>query len=841
MSAFFIRRIILIGCPVVSSMVSKGMVDKQKVTSITIPVSGMTCAACVYHVGEALEGVPQVEQAAVNLATEKATVHIRNGEIQKDLLKSAIENAGYQVGSESITLSIEGMTCAACVSHIENSISKLAGVEEALVNLATETAKVRYIPGFESISSIRLAITNAGYSSSYLDKEELGYGSTERAQRLIIQQALASLSGAAIIMFAMIPNFVSLLPFNHQYLAFIIATVIQLWAGSQFYKSSLSAAKHRTTNMNTLIAVGTSAAYLYSAFVVISDLLGINNSFSETHFGTSCAIIGMVLLGRYLESKSRMRATDSIKSLMEIAPKMANTIRGTEVKKVPVDDLVIGDVVAVKPGEIIPVDGSVIEGFSEVDESSLTGESIPTVKKIGDSVLTSTINGTGSIKIITETLSTNTIYSKIISLIEDTQTSKAPIQRIADKLAALLVPIILCVSFLTFLIWMFFGPTPEHSYATIAAVAVLVIACPCAMGLATPIAIMVGSGKGAEHGILYKDALAIETLQKVDSVIFDKTGTLTNGDPKVSHIKPTTGYSEAEILKYAGAVEKNSEHILAKAILSECSLKNIETYDVYQFQAFPGLGASGMIGNKEILVGKKVFLETHQVEFLQNSNTDNLGKIHVAIGGEYAGSILVSDTIRDDAKETISRLQNMNLDLVILSGDAKEVVETVAKELGIRNYKSDLLPQDKAKYISNLQHNGKKVCMVGDGINDAPALTQADLGIAMGNGTDIAIESAQITILGNRLSSIVKSIQLSKSCIKTIKQNLFWAFAYNMLLVPVAAGILYPLFTSQTVPDILSPLIGDRGFLNPVIAATAMGISSITVVLNALRLKNSDL
>ena len=475
MSAFFIRRIILIGCPVVSSMVSKGMVDKQKVTSITIPVSGMTCAACVYHVGEALEGVPQVEQAVVNLATEKATVHIRNGEIQKDLLKSAIENAGYQMGSESITLSIEGMTCAACVSHIENSISKLAGVEEALVNLATETAKVRYIPGFESISSIRLAITNAGYASSYLDKEELGYGSTERAQRLIIQQALASLSGAAIIMFAMIPNFVSLLPFNHQYLAFIIATVIQLWAGSQFYKSSLSAAKHRTTNMNTLIAVGTSAAYLYSAFVVISDLLGINNSFSETHFGTSCAIIGMVLLGRYLESKSRMRATDSIKSLMEIAPKMANTIRGTEVKKVPVDDLVIGDVVAVKPGEIIPVDGSVIEGFSEVDESSLTGESIPTVKKIGDSVLTSTINGTGSIKIITETLSTNTIYSKIISLIEDTQTSKAPIQRIADKLAALLVPIILCVSSLTFLIWMFFGPPPEHSYATIAAVAVLAI------------------------------------------------------------------------------------------------------------------------------------------------------------------------------------------------------------------------------------------------------------------------------------------------------------------------------------------------------------------------------
>ena len=361
------------------------------------------------------------------------------------------------------------------------------------------------------------------------------------------------------------------------------------------------------------------------------------------------------------------------------------------------------------------------------------------------------------------------------------------------------------------------------------------------MGLATPIAIMVGSGKGAENGILYRDALAIETLQKVDAVIFDKTGTLTNGNPKVSHITPMREFSETEILKYAGAVEKNSEHALAKAIMSECASQNIETYDVYKFQAFPGLGASGTKDDKEILVGNKAFLETHQVELLQNSNPDSLGEIHVAVEGKYAGSILVSDTIRGDAKETISQLQNMNLDLILLSGDAKAVVETVANELSIGKHESNLLPQDKAKYISKLQQSGKKVCMVGDGINDAPALTQADLGIAMGNGTDIAIESAQITILGNRLFSIVKSIQLSKSCIKTIKQNLFWAFAYNMLLVPVAAGILYPLFTSQTVPDFLAPLIGDRGFLNPVIAATAMGISSITVVLNALRLKNSDL
>ncbi|MED5450306.1 MAG: heavy metal translocating P-type ATPase, partial [Chloroflexota bacterium] len=467
--------------------------------------------------------------------------------------------------------------------------------------------------------------------------------------------------------------------------------------------------------------------------------------------------------------------------------------------------------------------------------------SIPVVKKSGDSVLTSTINGTGNIHIITEELPEDTVYSKIISLIEDTQASKAPIQRIADQLATMLVPIILCASSLTFLTWMLFGPTPEHSYATIAAVAVLVIACPCAMGLATPIAIMVGSGKGAEHGILYRDALAIETLQKVDSVAFDKTGTLTDGNPKVSHITPATDYSEAEILKYAGAVEKNSEHVLAKAIMSECTSRNIETFDVYQFQAFPGLGASATMGKKEILVGNKVFLETHHVKLPQKANSDNLGEIHVAVEGKYVGLILVSDTIRDDAKETISRLQKMNLDLVLLSGDAKEIVETVANELNISNYKSDLLPQDKAEYISSLQDNGKKVCMVGDGINDAPALTQANLGIAMGGGTDIAIESANVTILGNRLFSIVKAIQLSKSCIKTIKQNLFWAFAYNMLLVPVAAGILYPLFTSQPVPDFLYPLIGDRGFLTPVIAATAMGISSITVVLNALRLKNSKL
>ncbi len=817
------------------------MVDQQGVTSITIPVVGMTCAACVSHVGEALESLPQIERAVVNLATEKATIHIPNGDMEKEDVRSAIENAGYKVGTESITLSIEGMTCAACVSQIETSISELDGVEEAFVNLASETAKIKYVPGLESISSIRRAISSAGYSSSYVDKEEFGYASTERAQRLIIQQAIVSLLGAGFIMFAMIPNVVSLIPFDYQYLAFIIASIIQFWAGSQFYTSAWNAAKHRTTNMNTLIAVGTSTAYLYSAFVAISDFLGINDSFNETHFGTSCAIIGMVLFGRYLESKSRRRATDSIKSLIEMAPKMATIIQDTELKTIPVDDLVIGNVVVVKPGEVIPVDGSIIEGFSEVDESSLTGESIPSVKKIGDSVFTSTVNGTGNIKIVAEALSENTVYSKIISLIEDTQASKAPIQRIADKLAALLVPIIICVSSLTFFIWMLFGPAPEHSYAIMAAVAVLVIACPCAMGLATPIAIMVGSGKGAENGILYRDALAIETLQTIEVVIFDKTGTLTNGEPKVSYINPSSDFKESEILKYAGSVEKNSEHVLARAIVSECASKNIEPYDIDQFQVFPGLGASATTDKKEILVGNKLFLETRGVEVSQNPNPGRFGEIHVSVEGEYAGSILVSDTIRDDAKETINRLQSMHLDLVLLSGDAKEVVETVADELSIRDHRSNFLPQDKAEYISKLQENGKKVCMVGDGINDAPALTQADLSIAMGNGTDVAIESAQITILGNRLSSVAKSIQLSKSCIKTIKQNLFWAFAYNILLVPVAAGILYPLFALQAVPEFLSPLIGDRGFLNPVVAAAAMGISSITVVLNALRLKNSNL
>ena len=817
------------------------MVNKEKTTSITIPVDGMTCAACVSHVTEALKNIPDVEQVAVNLATEKATLRMPAGGIEKDELKSAVENAGYKVGSESITLSIEGMTCAACVSHIENSILKLMGVEEVFVNLPTETAKVRYIPGLESVSSIKSAITNAGYSSTYIDQDELGYGSTARAQRLIIKQAISSLLGAAFIMFAMIPNFVSLLPFHHQYLSFVIATIIQFWAGSQFYSSAWSAARHRTTNMNTLIAVGTSTAYLYSAFVVLSNLLEMSGSYGETHFGTSCAIIGMVLLGRYLESKSRRKATDSIKSLMAIAPKMATVIHGTESKTVPVDNIVIGDIVAIKPGETIPVDGSVIEGFSEVNESSLTGESFPSVKKTGDSVFTSTINGTGYLKIHTQALSENTVYSKIISMIEETQASKAPIQRIADKLAALLVPIILCMASLTFLTWIMLGPTPQHLYATIAAVAVLVIACPCAMGLATPIAIMVGTGKGAENGILFRDALGIETLQKVDSIIFDKTGTLTNGDPKINHISPAKNFSETEILKFAGGVEKNSEHVLAKAIVSECVSKKIEPYDVYKFQAFPGLGASGILDEKEILVGNKVFLETHEVKISQKLNPGGLGEVHVAIDGKYAGSILISDTIRYDAKETISQLQNMDLDIILLSGDTKKAVEKVANELNIRKYASNLLPQDKARYISKLQQNGKIVGMVGDGINDAPALAQADLGIAMSGGTDVAIKSAHITVLGNRLSSIVKSIQLSKSCIKTIKQNLFWAFAYNILLVPVAAGILYPLFASQTVPDFLSPLIGDKGFLNPVVAATAMGISSITVVLNALRLKNSNL
>lgn len=801
----------------------------------------MTCAACVSHVGAALEGIPEVERAVVNLATEKATVHISSGHIQKELLKSTVQDAGYQLGSESITLSVEGMTCAACVSHIESSLKKLEGVEEAHVNLATETAKIQYIPGLESISSIRLAITNSGYSSSYMEQEDLGYGSTKRAQKRIVQQAIVSLLAAGFIMLGMVSNLASQLPFQSQYLSFIIASIVQFWAGRQFYTSAWNATKHRTTNMNTLIAVGTSTAYIYSTFAILGKLFGLSDAFPETYFSTSCAIIGMVLLGRYLESKSRRRATDAIKSLLDLAPKTANIMKGPDVKTVSVDDLVIGDIVIIEPGEKIPADGSVVEGFSEVDESTLTGESVPKAKKMGDPVFTSTINGTGNIKVITESLSDNTVYSKIVSLIEDTQASKAPIQRIADRLATLLVPAILIVATLTFLTWIVLGPDPTYAYATIAAVAVLVIACPCAMGLATPIAIMVGSGRGAENGILYRDALAIETLQKVDSVVFDKTGTLTKGQPQVTGINSHSSYSETEILEYAGAVEKNSEHIIAKAIVAECESRKIVSVDASEFRSYPGLGTSGVLKEKTILVGNKNFLREADIEVPEVLNSADLGEVHVSIDGSYSGSIFFSDTIRDDAAETIAHLHDLNLKLVLLSGDRAELVESVANIVNISSYESNFLPQDKAAYISNMQKNGQVVCMVGDGVNDAPALTQADIGIAMGGGTDIAIESAQITILGNRLSSIVQSIRLSKSCITTIKQNLFWAFAYNILLVPIAAGILYPLFTSQTVPDWLSPLLGDRGFLNPIVAATAMGLSSITVVLNALRLKTRKL
>ena len=801
----------------------------------------MTCAACVSHVGAALEGIPEVERAVVNLATEKATVHISSGHIQKELLKSTVQDAGYQLGSESITLSVEGMTCAACVSHIESSLKKLEGVEEAHVNLATETAKIQYIPGLESISSIRLAITNSGYSSSYMEQEDLGYGSTKRAQKRIVQQAIVSLLAAGFIMLGMVSNLASQLPFQSQYLSFIIASIVQFWAGRQFYTSAWNATKHRTTNMNTLIAVGTSTAYIYSTFAILGKLFGLSDAFPETYFSTSCAIIGMVLLGRYLESKSRRRATDAIKSLLDLAPKTANIMKGPDVKTVSVDDLVIGDIVIIEPGEKIPADGSVVEGFSEVDESTLTGESVPKAKKMGDPVFTSTINGTGNIKVITESLSDNTVYSKIVSLIEDTQASKAPIQRIADRLATLLVPAILIVATLTFLTWIVLGPDPTYAYATIAAVAVLVIACPCAMGLATPIAIMVGSGRGAENGILYRDALAIETLQKVDSVVFDKTGTLTKGQPQVTGINSHSSYSETEILEYAGAVEKNSEHIIAKAIVAECESRKIVSVDASEFRSYPGLGTSGVLKEKKILVGNKNFLREADIEVPEVLNSADLGEVHVSIDGSYSGSIFFSDTIRDDAAETIAHLHELNLKLVLLSGDRAELVESVANIVNISSYESNFLPQDKAAYISNMQKNGQVVCMVGDGVNDAPALTQADIGIAMGGGTDIAIESAQITILGNRLSSIVQSIRLSKSCITTIKQNLFWAFAYNILLVPIAAGILYPLFTSQTVPDWLSPLLGDRGFLNPIVAATAMGLSSITVVLNALRLKTRKL
>ncbi len=803
----------------------------------------MTCAACVSHVSHALEQVEGVQEVSVNLATERATVILAEQALEMRALTGAVEDAGYSVGTETKTLGIGGMTCAACVSHLETSLSGVNGVVSTSVNLATERATVAYVPGVTGLSDFRQAVEGAGYSVTSVIADPHDDAATPRDVVILRTRFAVSLVVAALIMVIMaIPGSGDLLPFRMDFVLMALATPVQFWAGRQFYLSAWAALRARTSNMNTLVAVGTSVAYGYSVVVTLLGGMSFFDGYpTDTYFDTSTAIIGLVLLGRFLEARAKSRASDAIRSLIRLQPRTARVIRGGQYADISVDDIVVGDRIVVRPGERIPADGVVEDGTSTVDESMLTGESTPTAKRPDSLVFTATVNGNGSLTFRATAVGGDTMLSGIIRLVEDAQGSKAPIQRLADQVSAYFVPAVIACAAVVFLMWLVFGPAPSYVFATLTAVAVLIIACPCAMGLATPTAIMVGTGKGAEHGVLIRSAATLEVAHRVDVVVLDKTGTLTVGRPTVVDVY-SPSYDERELLALAASAERDSEHALAAAIVDTATERGLALRKASDFAAMPGLGVTADVDGKHLALGNRRLMDARGLSLNETSHAANRmaadGKtpVFVAIDGEVEGVLAVADAVKPESNAAVRQLLNRGIEVVMLTGDTARTANAVASQVGIDRVVAEVLPADKAERVRAIQNEGKTVAMVGDGINDAPALAQADVGVAIGTGTDVAIETAEVTLIGGSLLSVPAAIALSRATMRTIRQNLFWAFAYNVALIPVAAGILYPLFAAYGVPDALQPVFGQYGFLNPILAAGAMAFSSVTVVANSLRL-----
>ena len=822
--------------------------EKEQLARITISVTGMACASCALRVERALSKKAGVMEAGVNFAAEKTSVVYDPTTTNPDDLIGAIRDAGYAADVREATFGVSGLTCASCVGRVERALTKVPGVLEANVNLANERATVEYLAGEVETRKLEKAIEGAGYGVIGEEESSSVEDSHERDYRKLRTDFLLAAALTVVILVGSLPHiFEFMLPIPTGWLnlgLLLLATPVQLWAGWRFYRGAWAALKHGQANMNTLVVMGTSAAYLYSVVATLAPQVFAAGR-ADVYFDTSALIITLILLGRLLEARAKGRTNEAIKKLAGLQAKTARVMRDGEEVDVPVENVEIGDFVVVRPGEKIAVDGLVLSGESAVDESMITGESIPVTKREGDEVIGATMNTSGAFRFEATKVGEDTALHQIMRMVEEAQGSKAPIQRLADRISAVFVPAVIGVAAVTFLVWLLFGPEPALTFALLNTVAVLIIACPCAMGLATPTSIMVGTGKGAEAGILIKGGEALEGAHKLDTVVLDKTGTLTKGRPELTDVVTRNGMGEEELLRLGASAERGSEHPLGEAIVRGAEHRGLPLAEAAVFEAVPGGGIRARVEGRGVLVGSLRFLsESGVFENRLLPKSEDLARegktpIFVAVDGEPVGLVAVADVVRDESREAVQRLHALGLEVAMLTGDNRRTAEAVARELDIDRVLPEVLPQDKASEVKRLQADGKRVGMVGDGINDAPALAQADVGIAIGTGTDVAMEAADLTLISGDARGVARAIGLSKATVRNIKQNLFWAFAYNVALIPVAAGILYPLFSEVSMPGVLSLVLGEYGFLNPVLAAAAMALSSVTVLSNALRLRRA--
>jgi Cu+-exporting ATPase len=802
-----------------------------------IPVKGMTCVNCAAAIQKDLSKLAGVQSTNVNYANEKAVIEYDPSSISLEQFISSIHESGYQAVTEKVTIPVIDLDVSRA-SELERIAGLIDGVVNTSVNPTAGTVDVEYIPGQISLRDIRRSIEREGFrlpeqiegrSALDIEKEARERELTELRTKLIVSAVLS-----ALIMIGsmqdMVPD-LDILPKQIMwFVLFLLTTPVQFWAGRHFYQNAWASLKHGSTNMNTLVVVGTSAAYGYSAALTFFPGIFGHLGGHGAYYDTSAMIITLILFGKFLETRAKSRAGEAIKKLMGLQPRTARVVRDGTEQDIPIEDVESGDLIIVRPGEKVPVDGIIRSGASAIDEAMLTGESLPVDKKMGDTVIGATLNKTGAFTFEATKVGKDTMLSQIIRMVQEAQGSKAPIQRLADYISSIFVPVVISIGIITFLVWYFLGPADTRfTFALVNFIAVLIIACPCAMGLATPTAIMVGTGKGAEQGILFKNAESLERAQKIDTIVFDKTGTLTRGEPKVTDIV-ALGMDEEDMLFFAGSAEKGSEHPLGEAIVRGALDRGVALKPADAFEALPGHGIKATVKGREVVLGnEKLMIDRNMVLGSLSIDAARLsaqGKtpMFVAIDGKASGIIAVADTPKEHSREAVGMLMSLGLEVVMLTGDNKRTAEAIAQEMGIHRVIAEVLPHGKMDVVKQLQAEGRVVAMVGDGINDAPALTQADVGIAIGTGTDVAIEASDVTLIKDDLRVVAQAMRLSRRTMRTIRMNLFWAFFYNIIGIPVAAGVLYPFF-------------GVAGLLNPMYASAAMAFSSVSVVTNSLRLK----